>query len=322
MKNKQILITGGNGFIGSSIVKELKVNNQITIIDKSERIQSNKEIKIFTGNVADNAFMLDTLKNLSKNPPDYIFHFGAPSSNIQYNQNPTQCMNETVSGFINVMNMAKNLGCKKVIFPSSSTIYHPNSKREGSKETDTPKPTNIYGIGKLTTEILANYYRDIFGIESIGFRIFAGFGDGEENKGSIASPVSLFLFDMLKGKAPIIWGDGSQKRDFVYIKDIKNILTLSAQLSSKERIFNLGSGKTTSFRELIVLLNNNLMEFGFIRKEISPKFIDKPISYIEETLADTSLFEKTFSYKTTYLEDALKTYLTYIQDNDVIKKIK
>ena len=163
-------------------------------------------------------------------------------------------------------------------------------------------------------------FKETFNIDSIGFRIFAGFGNGEENKGRIASPISLFLFDMIKNNKPLIWGNGSQKRDFVYIEDIKNIIISSAEKQVKERVFNIGTGQATSFNEIINLLNKNLTEFGLIKTEKDPKFIDKPISYIEETCANTSLTEKTFFYKTSYVEKTLKKYLTYLQENKIVNK--
>jgi nucleoside-diphosphate-sugar epimerase len=229
---------------------------------------------------------------------DYILHFGAPSSVVLFNRNPQHCLIETTMGLRNVLEYAKINGVKKVIFPSSSSVYGNTSLPQS--ETTSCQPTNLYGVAKLSCEYIARLYSEY--VPYVALRIFAGYGPGEEHKKEIASVITLFINDILKNSSPIIFGDGTQSRDFVYIEDIVNV-AMEALEKSFTGIVNVGSGHASSFNEIVGHINN------LLGKNINPSYIDKPNNYFEHTLADITKTTDVFSVAPTSLEKGIKSIL-------------
>ena len=302
MGGVKILITGGLGFIGNNIVKLLyKKNAEITILDKipyNTGIAKKGGIKFIVGDV----LTYDMLK-IKKGHFDYIFHFGAPCSNMQFIKNP-ELYPDTIKGMINIMELAKALD-SRVIYPSSGTVYSGNYGREDSV---LPLPSSLYAAGKISCEYVANYYEKIYGIKSTGLRIFAGYGDGEEKKGALGSAISLFLIPMLKGLSPEVWGNGKQIRDFVYIKDVMNLLEHIMKDENAPRVLNVGSGKSFSFNEIIHIINKHT------EKDIVPIYKHKPTGYLDTTLADISLAKNLYNFKPTTIESGIKQYIEYLNN--------
>lgn len=229
---------------------------------------------------------------------DYILHFAAPSSVVLFQKSPTKCLTDTIVGTFNVFEYAKQFNIKKVIFPSSSSVYGNTSLPQS--ETTPTMPTNLYGVVKLTCEHIAGLYSDI--VPSVELRIFAGYGPGERHKGEIASVITLFTDAIARNSRPIIFGDGTQSRDFVYIDDIIEAILRSIE-NSFTGIVNVGSGESRTFNEVVDLIN------FLLGKNIRPRFVEKPAQYFEHTLADITKMKNVLEISPTSLEDGLKKYL-------------
>ncbi|PKP58673.1 hypothetical protein CVT91_08120 [Candidatus Atribacteria bacterium HGW-Atribacteria-1] len=299
--NKKVLITGGCGFIGPKLaMKLLEKNADITILDNFSdinKINMNKIIedcKIVKGNILDKKSLEKIDKNIS-----YVFHFGAPSSIILFNKDPNLRVHETICGFLNIMGWVKEIGIDKLVYPSSGSVY--GNVPPPQSENISPKPVNLYGICKLTTEHIAKNYSDY--VPSVGLRIFAGYGPGEEHKGDYASVVTLFLESIIKGESPIIYGDGTQGRDFVYIDNVIDAIVASAEKNIKDEVINVGSGKRYSFNDIINIINHKL------NKNIKPKYVNRPINYLENTLADITKMKKMLDIFPMDLEEGIEKYL-------------
>jgi len=256
---KKILLTGSTGFIGKALRKKLK--NKFIIdapqLDTRNFIKSNHEYQ-------------------------YIFHFGAPSSQVLFNRNLEYCVHTTIMGFINVLNIAKKSGAK-LVYPSTGLL-------------STPKEYwNEYALCKYLTERIAKQSD----VETLGLRIFASYGPGEEHKREYKSVIGLFLDDVLNNKKPLIYGDGSQKRDFIYIDDVVDLITEYAQKHTG--IKEIGSGQSTSFNEVIRIMEE------ITGKDIDPQYGDKPSTYIDETKHYTP-------FHRTSLKDGIKRYWDYLND--------
>ena len=203
--------------------------------------------------IAKKLHKLDTTPNRFSNR---IFFFGSPSSVILFNKNLDYCFRETINSFIEVCSLAKQNNIY-IVYPSSATVNNKN---------------NSYARCKAALEEIAQGY----GIKSLGLRISASYGPGEEHKGEYASIVYQWCKEMKQGKKPIIWGDGTQTRDFIYIDDvIDNIIELSDKRT--EGIYEIGTGINTSLNEVVATINKVL------GTDIKPKYIPKPDSYIQET---------------------------------------
>src|SRR5208283_3104351 len=222
---KNVLITGSSGFIGRALISAL-VNrgNHLTLIDKVARASIDPEAQVIVGDLTDSK----TIRQVA-GPIDI------------FNQNLQQAATETLCGFLNVMEFASQRRVERVVYPSSGTVYS-NDAGTASKELS---PINIYGVLKLTHERIAATYSSQ--VKSVGLRIFMGYGPGEEAKGPIGSPVVLFLRDALAGRSPVVWGDGSQARDMVFIDDIVATALTVAERDIAHSTVDVGTGKNTTF---------------------------------------------------------------------------
>jgi len=296
LKNKKVLITGGLGFIGKSFTNNLLKNN-VDIIIMDNFVLGKKDF--YTKNATIIEGDVRNYKDWKKLPKcDYVFHLGAPSSIVLFNKNLSECVGITLQGLQNCFKWAIENNCEKVIYPSSGSIF--GTTQGACSETTFPSPQNSYGKTKLACEYIAKIYEDY--IPSLGLRIFAGYGPQEDHKGEIASVVTLFLNDILQNKRPVIFGNGKQTRDFVYIDDILNVLYVSI---SKDLVgvLNVGSGEAISFNNIILEINR------LLGKNIKPRYIKTPKNYLENTLCNTDLLVKVMRRNPFSFSLGIKKYL-------------
>lgn len=294
--SKNVLVVGGFGFIGQNLVKKLvELNANVLIVDDFSGKQFEKKSDV--SKVIQSSTYSESFVTSVKEDIDIIFHFGAPSSVILFNENPPATFNNTIVGFLNVLSLARDKKVEKVVYPSSGSVY--GSTPPPQSENTIPKPLNLYAIAKLTCEQIAMFYSDT---KSVGLRIFAGYGPGEDHKGQIASPITLFLKSILENKPPIVFGNGTQTRDFVYISDVVEAVIKSAEKETPP-VINVGTGKSHSFNDVIKMINEVL------GKNIPPQYVNKPTKYLENTLADTSMLKKVLDITPLTLEEGLEKYV-------------
>lgn len=286
----KILVTGGAGFIGSNLVEELVKENSVIVLDNlhSGSLDNLRKVKDKIEIINDSCNNIHKLK-LPK--VDIIFHLGIASSSPMYKQNPL-LVGEAINGTISVFEYAKKEKIKKVIFASSSSLY--NGLQPPHNESMDIKVTDFYTEARLCIERIAKLYNVLNGIKSVGLRFFSVYGPHEEAKGKYANIVSQFLWEMEKGKSPIIYGDGTQRRDFVFVKDIVKACLLLMNSEFECDVFNIGTGNSYSFNDVVDILNNKL------NSNIKPTYIEMPVkNYVDHTLADTKKI-KNLGYKSEY----------------------
>lgn len=294
----RVLVTGAAGFIGSHLIRRLmSLHAEVIALDNfSTGRKSN--LSFFDGETAKLDVTDRLLSEKIKGEIDYIFHFGAPSSVILFNNDQMRCFNETCGGFLNIMKLASTKGVTKVVYPSSGSVY--GSAPPPQSESTTPRPLNLYGLAKLTCEGTAQLFSNE--VVNVGLRIFAGYGPHENHKEDIASPVTLFLRSIAGKKQPIVYGDGTQSRDFVYIDDIIEAIVRSIDRETP-RIVNVGSGSSCTFNRLITLINE------YLGTQAKPIYLPKPSSYLERTQAEITLLTGKMGIKPIKIEDGLRRYL-------------
>jgi UDP-glucose 4-epimerase len=298
------LVTGGAGFIGSNLAKMLVEQGlDVTVLDNlslgvEENLSSIRDkIKFVKGDICNRELVFHLTEGM-----DFVFNQAAASSSPMFHDDFRRSVAVNTDGFVNVLDAAKAANVKRVIYASSSSIYGDNAPphREDMKVV----PTNFYSATKLHNEHLAKIYTKQFGLQTVGFRYFSVYGPNERAKGKFANTVSQFMWDMKEGKRPLIYGDGSQTRDFTFVKDIcrANILATDMSKNIGGEVFNLGTGIAKSFNDTIVMLN------AALGTNIDAERIANPISnYVAHTLADTTKAEQLLGFKAEYsLEDGLK----------------
>ena len=301
---KNILVTGGSGFIGSNIALELQNRHpdaRITILEDF-RSSCFKNILGFKGDVlaydcSDKAWMSWTKgKKL-----DIIYHMAAITDTTILDEQ--KMMYDNVEGFRNILDMAVEKKAT-VVYASSAATY--GSIDRPIQESDAGNPNNIYGYSKWIMDQLAPSYYDK--IKVVGLRFFNVFGPREYYKGHAASMIYQLALKMMDGHRPRIFKWGEQKRDHIYVKDVVTAC-LMAHKAKESTVMNLGTGQATSFNEIVDAVNEAL------GTDMKPEYFDNPYSFYQNfTQADMSHHEKMTGFRCHYstregILDYVRNYL-------------
>ena len=294
----KVVVTGGCGFIGSNLVERLVKEGHSVVVFDNLHTGSLKNIEGL--NVE---FFNEPYSKLDELVPEaeVIFHLGIPSSSPMYKKNP-KLVGKAINDAIEVLEYAKKIGCK-VVYASSSSIY--NGNPVPYREDMPVYVTDYYTECRYAIERLAKLYHSLFGVKSVGLRFFSVYGPKEEFKKQYANIVSQFLWAMRRDEQPVIFGDGTQTRDFTHVYDVVDALLLAWKKDFECEIFNVGTGVAHSFNEVVEILNR------ILGKNIKPIYRPNPIkNYVYHTLADTTKAEKLLGFKAKIsLEEGLRSIL-------------
>jgi nucleoside-diphosphate-sugar epimerase len=255
----KVLITGVAGFIGSNLAESLiKENIEVVGIDNlsygvsdqipdgvdfyQEDIRNNDISNLFTG-------------------VDYVFHLAAKNSIIDCENNPKETEDININGTKNIFNISSKKNIKKVIYAESSSVYE-GSKILPSKEEDV-LPTSVYAKSKMETNRIAGEYFKKHKLVTTGLRYFNVYGPRQDYRRTIPPVFSAFIIKLLNQEQPTIYGDGSKKRDFIYVDDVNSFhLICMNNKMTDNMVFNVGSGKNYSIKYIYdrikLLLNSDL----------------------------------------------------------------
>jgi len=279
IQNKQILVTGGAGFIGSNLANTLAKQNEVIVVDNGYLgIEENLDstVEFHKKSVVESDLPTDV---------DIVFHLAALSSYAMHEDDAAHGARVNVEGFVNVVEQARNDGCDTVVYASTSSIY--GNQTEPSPE-DMPVEVNTgYEASKLARERYAEYFENHYGLSMAGMRFFSvyqGYGGNEAHKQEYANVIAQFADDVAHSRSPTLYGDGEQTRDFTHVDDIVRGLVAAAEYQLTG-IYNLGTSRAVSFNELVEMLNDAL------DRNVDPEYVENPIPdevYVHNTMADYS----------------------------------
>ncbi len=248
-----ILITGGAGFIGSHIAERFHATDSVTVLDNFRSgFRHNLDgfrVRLVEGSVTDRALVSDLLRGV-----DYVFHLAALVSVPESMEKPGETVAINVQGTLNMLEAARAHGVKKVVISSSAAIYG-NNPTVPKVETMLPEPRSPYAITKLDDEYYGRMFTEDFGLPVVALRYFNVFGPRQNPRSQYAAAVPIFIDRCLKGEDLVIYGDGEQTRDFVYVKDIVGANALAAR-SAATGVFNIACGKSMSINTLATTLQS------------------------------------------------------------------
>ncbi len=252
----KVLVTGGAGFIGSNLADELiRQGAKVTILDNlvtgyRENLEEiSGDFEFIEGDLNDDAALLRAVEGA-----ELVFHQAALPSVPRSVENPTETHNACVNGTFNLLVNARDAGIRRVIYAASSSAYG-DQEILPKIETMRPEPLSPYAAAKLTGEYYCRVFYKVYGLETISLRYFNVFGPRQNPSSTYSGVISRFIDALMKGKTPVIYGDGEQSRDFTYIANVVNANLQAAHASSGiGEVINTANGEKVSLNELLEVI--------------------------------------------------------------------
>ncbi len=304
---KRILVTGGAGFIGSHLVDKLiELDHKVVVIDNlsnGRKENLNKKAKFYKVDVCSPKIS----EIFKKEKPEIVFHLAAQINVRKSVENPRKDAKINILGSLNILENCKKYKVEKLIFASTGGAIYGEAKEIPTKETYLENPVSPYGISKLTVERYLNFYYQTFNLPYLSLRFSNVYGPRQNSK-SEAGVIAIFIERMLKNQDCIIYGDGQQTRDFIYVKDVVNAC-LKAMETNKVGVYNIGTGKETSINEIFKRLKNLI---GSTSKPIYEK--EKPGDLRRSSL-DITKAKKELKWQPKWsLEEGLKETIEWFKN--------
>lgn len=305
LKNKKIILTGGAGFIGSNIARSLFSDNEVVVIDNMIT-GGHENISDMTGHIK---FIKDDINNqdmlrVEFQSADYVLHLAALPSVQRSFEDPIFANKNNLDGTLSVLVAAKDCGVRRVVFASSSAIYG-DSIDMPLRETAMLRPLSPYAVTKLASEHYCRVFHEVYGLETVSLRYFNVYGTGQNPSSEYAAVIPRFINAIKTGSQPVIYGDGEQTRDFVFVADVimANILACEAS-NAAGKAFNIATGKATSLNQLL-----NTLSLAAAKK-IIPIYSDSRSGDIKDSVADISLARRILGYEPKVrIEEGLRALL-------------
>jgi UDP-glucose 4-epimerase len=306
LENKDVLITGGGGFIGSHLVEALCDKNNVIVIDNfsSGKTENLKDLGVSI--IEDSITNIEAVKKAVKDV-DYVFHLAALPSVPRSVKNPLKSNEVNVNGTLNILTEAKERSVNKVVFASSSSVYG-DTPTLPKVETMTPFPQSPYAISKLAGEHYCRVFYQIYDLPTTALRFFNVFGPRQDPESEYAAVIPKFISRLYHDKPPIIFGDGEQTRDFTYVKDTVRAIILAGESDNANgEVINVAGGKRISINDLA----GNIAEL--MGKDINAEYHEERSGDVKHSLADISKGAKLMNYIPEYsMVVGLKDTITHL----------
>ncbi len=307
MKNRKVVITGGAGFIGANLAEELATNNSVIMIDdlstgKKENLTdlSGKNVEFVEGGIGE----LSLLERLFRNV-DFVFHQAAISSVHKSIENPLGTNEVNITGTLNVLLAARDSGVKKVVYASSAAVYG-DTPALPQREEMMSNPQSPYAVTKLVGEYYCQAFQAVYGLPTVSLRYFNAYGPKQDPNSEYSAVIPRFIKSLSEGKPPIVFGDGEQTRDFVFVSDVVQANILAAE-SDADGVFNVGQGQSIAIKKLAELISR------IMKKDPGVIYKEARVGDIRHSLADISK-AGLFGYRPRYdLEQGLRETINKLQ---------
>ncbi|MDV2995719.1 MAG: UDP-N-acetylglucosamine 4-epimerase [Chroococcidiopsis sp. SAG 2025] len=320
MQVDKVLITGGAGLVGSHVtdllieqgVAEIVVLDNFTRGDRQNlRLSLERgSVKIVEGDIRDRQLLADLMQGV-----DLVFHQAAIRI-TQCAQEPRLAMEVLANGTFNVLEAAVNAKVKKVVAASSASIY---GMAEAFPTTEKHHPYNnrtIYGAAKTFNEGLLRSFHDMYGLDYVALRYFNVYGPRMDIYGVYTEVLIRWMERITAGQAPLIFGDGKQTMDFVYIEDIARANILAAKADVTDEVFNIASGVESSLNDLAYSLAR------VMGSDLQPEYgAERKVNPVQRRLADTSKARELLGFEAQVpLEEGLRQLVKWWRDEKQAKE--
>lgn len=332
---KTILVTGGAGFIGYFLSKELlekgmkvvgldNMNDYYEVQLKKDRLNQLENYKEYTfvkGDLADDKLINETFL---KYEPDIVVNLGAQAG-VRYSIiNPKAYMDSNMTGFFNILEACRHSydegrhPVEHLVYASSSSVYGANKKVPYSTDDKVDNPVSLYAATKKSNELMAHAYSKLYKIPCTGLRFFTVYGP----MGRPDMAYFGFTNKLVKGEKIQIFNYGDMRRDFTYIDDIvEGVINVmgkgpdETEDGAKYKVYNIGNNQPESLLYFVETLEKCLIEEGIIEKEGEREFLPMQPGDVYQTYADVDDLVKDFNFKpSTSLEDGLRKFARWYKE--------
>ncbi len=304
-------MTGGAGFIGAHLVARLAARGaEVVVVDNlswghAAKVEAVPGVKLLREDVRNLRARAAELGSFS-----HVFHLAALISAYQSLESPDEYFDTNVTGLLRLLETCGNRQAPpRLVFASTSGVYG-NSQHSLKSEGDLPRPTTVYAATKLTGEQLLEMYRARLGFDDVSLRFFNVYGPGQSPKHPYANVTCRFSHAAARGQAVQLFGDGSVTRDFIYVDDVVDAILTVAFHPTRERVYNVGTGKTASIAELLATVQ---------RLAPAPVPVEKQPPWpndIQQICANVSRLEIEFGFRAKVgLEAGLKRTIDFFREN-------
>lgn len=279
---KNILVLGADGFIGSNLIFsllkdkaynikafDLFKNNQTKNLEKVKG-----EIEIISGNFLNRNDIIEALTGV-----DYVFHFISLTTPGSSRLEPLIDIETNIRGTVVLLEECVKAGVKKIIFPSSGGAIYGNNSKTIYSETDQTNPISPYAISKLTIEKYLEYFKINYGLEYLILRYSNPYGPRQNITGN-QGIIPIFLGLIKQNKPIVVFGDGENVRDFIYIDDLIEATKILAFKDTEYRLYNVGSGEGKSINEVVSIIKN------ITKRDVDVKHLENRTSDVKVNVLD------------------------------------
>jgi len=314
IKDEEIVVTGGAGFIGSNLSETLAVHNRVTIVDdfstgwmsNIEVLLRNENVALVRGSITDLEVLNRTFRNKR-----YVFHQGALPSVQRSIKDPLMSHKVNTTGTINVLLAARDCGVEKVVFATSSSAYG-ETPTLPKVETMKSSPLSPYAVTKVCCEEYMKVFNDLYGLRTTSLRYFNVYGPRQDPASQYSAVIPRFITAVMNGRSPAIFGDGQQSRDFSFIKDVVQA-NIRAAMSDRcdGTVCNVATGQRITVEELALKIIRSL------GKDIEPSYHPPRPGDIKHSLADITKARELMGYEPRYtIDTGLKETIAYFEKKE------
>jgi nucleoside-diphosphate-sugar epimerase len=286
------LVTGGAGFIGSHLSEELaRRDHQVRVADslvtgKRSNLDHVPGIEFLEGDLADLDFARRTVAGV-----DYVLHQAALPSVPRSVKDPITSNRANVDATLNVLVAARDAGVRRLVFAGSSSAY--GNTLASPKHEDMPtSPLSPYALQKVVGEQYLQMFTSLYGLETVTIRYFNVFGPRQDPSSPYSGVISLFATALLENRAPTIYGDGEQSRDFTYVANVVDgVLRACEATGASGRVINVATGTSISLNELFEAMRR------LLGATVKPEYAEPRAGDVRDSLADLRLAKEILGYK-------------------------
>lgn len=307
------LVTGGGGFIGSNIVEELlKRGEKVRVLDnfstgkRDNLVPFQDKVELVEGDIRSYHIVRAAVEGV-----DFILHQAALPSVPRSINDPLTTNEVNVVGTLNILNAAKDVGVKRIVYASSSSIYG-DLETMPKTEDMLPKPLSPYAVSKLAGEKYCQVFTKLYGLETVALRYFNVFGPRQDPASQYSAVIPKFIKMLQQGKSPTVFGDGEQSRDFTFVQNVvhANMLACGEGLESLSgEVFNIAFGKRITINALVEKIN------AILGTHVDPVYAEPRSGDVKHSLANIGKARQFLGYEPEIdFEEGLRRTIAFMKD--------